>query len=105
MKQSTSETDTLLFIEVNVEAEAYDLYINKFESELDAVHLLEFRIESMLRSQRKLLYTQNVNNKKSISLAINKKLVGIMERYCAIHGLSHEQFIYKVMKWTKRRKQ
>jgi hypothetical protein len=105
MKQSISETDTLLFIQVDLELEAYDLYINKFETEMDAVHLLEFRIESMLRSQRKLLYTQNFNKKKTISLAVNKKLVGIMERYCAIHGLSHEQFIYKVMKWTKRRKQ
>ncbi len=105
MKLSISETDDLVFKEIQVPEEAYLQYCDKFHSELDAINLLEFRIEAMLRQQRKLLYKSTTRKKKTITVGINPYLFPLMETYCAVNGLSLGEFLTKVMKWTRKRKQ
>ena len=105
MKQSISETDDLIFKEIQVPEDAYILYCEKFHNELDAINLLEFRIDAMLRQQRRLLYKATTRKRKTISVGINPYLFPLLETYCAINGLSLGEYLTKIMKWTKRRKQ
>jgi hypothetical protein len=105
MKLSISETDDLVFKDIQVPEEAYLLYCDKFHNELDAINLLEFRIDGMLRKQRRLLYKSNTRKKKTITVGINPYLLPLLETYCAVNGLSLGEYLTKIMKWTRKRKQ
>ena len=105
MKQSISKVDDLVFKEIEIPESAYLAYCDKFKTEQDAINTLEFRIEHTLRRQRRLIYNKVTPRRRKLTIGINPHLIPILESYCAIKGLSMNDFVILIMKWTRLRKQ
>jgi len=78
----------------------YQTYINKFNTEKQALDALEFRIQEFLRHTE--FNKVHRANRVNLRLAVNKALIPRMEKYCNEMNINKNEFLQSVMKWTRR---
>lgn len=102
MKPSIYRSDDLITMELEVPQESYDAFIQKFESEQEALNMIEFMLEASLRRQRKIMYKKDTEERKKITVSILPALIPILETYCSRKAISKSEYLRNIMKWKRK---